>query len=168
MGYLAVWKVLEEMTTNLRKKGTLIPAQIMTELKNAKTLISILKADPKCTDTIQNIENSMQKIEAYLVLEGQNRFGKEYAEKWLKKLNDAAKKIFEGGEENETRFVVGAPRDEKWIRVKPSNNLPIEKLKALADRSNLSYKLQNDGALLVYGKNEHLKEFVKKMTSEAR
>jgi hypothetical protein len=44
--------------------------------------------------------------------------------------------------------------------------LPVEKLKQLARETNLSISIQEDGRMLVYGKAEDLKEFVKKMTTE--
>jgi hypothetical protein len=44
--------------------------------------------------------------------------------------------------------------------------LSLEKLALLAGKSKLSYKIQNDGFLLVYGENECIKEFVKKMATK--
>jgi len=40
MGYTAVWKVLEEMLIELRKKELPIPPSIMEDLKTAKTVRS--------------------------------------------------------------------------------------------------------------------------------
>jgi hypothetical protein len=37
----------------------------------------------------------------------------------------------------------------------------------MAKDQNLQIKLQNDGRLLVYGQNENIKIFLKKMTAEA-
>jgi hypothetical protein len=44
--------------------------------------------------------------------------------------------------------------------------LPLEKLKQLAEKQNLSSRLQEDGRLLVYGKAEDIKAFVKEMTEQ--
>jgi len=167
MGYLAAWKVLEEMVTDFRKRGISVPAQIMNDLRSAKTLINVLKADPSRVDTSQKIEEYLLKVESYIVSEGQNIFGTEYVEGWLKRLDEASKKVYEE-EEEEKRFISGVPRELKWIRVKPSAELPTEKLKVLAERSNLSYNVQNDGCLLVYGEDERIKEFVKKMATNEK
>jgi len=167
MGYLAGWKVLEEMVTDFRKRGVGIPAKIMSDLRSAKTLINILKADPSRIDTSQKIEEYLLNVESYLFSEGQKTFGTEYVEEWLKRLDEASKKPFEE-EEEEIRFIPGIPREHKWIRVKPSTDLPIEKLKVLAEESSLSYNVQNDGCLLVYGKDVCIKEFVKKMATKQR
>jgi hypothetical protein len=40
-------------------------------------------------------------------------------------------------------------------------------LKQLARETNLSTSIQTDGRMLVYGQAEDLKEFVKKMTTQA-
>jgi hypothetical protein len=161
MGYSAVWKVLEEMITDFRKKGLTVPTEILDDLKSAKTLINVLKADPTHGETVQKIEDYLGNVESYLISEGTKNFGDRYTSEWLKRLDEAGKVPFI--EEEEIRFVPGLPREQKWIRVKPSADLPIEKLKSLAEESNLSYNFQSDGYLLVYGEENRIKEFVKKV-----
>ncbi|MEM1564263.1 MAG: DUF2096 family protein [Candidatus Bathyarchaeia archaeon] len=163
MGYLAVWKVLEEMITDLKKKGVTVPANIINDLKYARTLINVLKADPTRLETSQKIEEYLNNVEAYLISEGQT-LGDKYVEEWVKRLEEASRKVFE--EEVETRFVPGLPREQRWIRVKPSEEMPIEDLKDLAGKLNLSFEVQSDGCLLVYGEDERLKDFVKKMATK--
>ncbi|MDH5753969.1 MAG: DUF2096 domain-containing protein [Candidatus Bathyarchaeota archaeon] len=161
---MAAWKVLEEMITDFRKRGVTVPADVISNLRYAKTLINVLKADPSRVDTGQKVEEHLRSVESYLVSKGQESFGAGYAEEWLKRLDEASKKVLE--EEEETRFISGLPREQKWIRVKPFAELPSEKLKALADELSLSYNVQNDGCLLVYGKDERIKDFVKKMATK--
>ncbi|MDH7477875.1 MAG: DUF2096 family protein [Candidatus Bathyarchaeota archaeon] len=165
MGYLAVWKVLEEMILEFRKRGITIPAEVMDNLKSARIMIKILKADPTRGETMQKIEEYLSNVESYLISEGQKEFGVEYVDKWLKRLDEASMR-FPDLEEKETRFVPGLPRDQKWIRVKPSAELPIEKLELMAKELNLLCELQSDGCLLVYGGDSCLKEFVKKMAKK--
>lgn len=167
MVYSAAWKVLEEMITDFRKKGATVPAEMISNLRHAKTLINVLGADPSRLDTSQRVEEHLRSIESYLVSEGQKRFGTAYVEEWIKRLDEASMKVFEE-EEKETKFVSGVPREQKWIRVKPSAELPLEGLKALADKLCLSFNLQNDGCLLVYGEDQRIKDFVKKMTAKYR
>jgi len=165
MGYLAAWKVLEEMITDFRKRSVDIPAEIMSDLKSAKTLINVLKADPSRIETSQKIDEYLLHVESYLVSEGKKFFGDEYVEEWLNRLDEASRKVSEE-EKEATRFIPGIPREQKWIRVKPSAELPIEKLKLLAEESHLSYNVQNDGCLLVYGEEARIKDFVKKMATK--
>ena len=165
MGYLAVWKIQEEMVADFRKRGKIIPEKVMNDLKSAGTLIKMLKANMSQEDTVQKIEIYLANVESYLVSEGETLFGTEYVDEWLKCLSETSKKKAEPDEE-ETRFVPGLPRGQKWVRVKPSAELSVEKIKTLAQKSGLLYKTQNDGNMLVYGKDEHVKSFVKKMATE--
>jgi hypothetical protein len=164
MGHLATWKVLEEMVTDFRKREVIVPVEIMSDLRYARTLINVLKADPSRVDTSQKIDVYLLNVESYLVSEGQKMFGTGYVEEWLKRLDEASKKILE--KEEEKTFIPGVPRKHKWIRVKPSTELSIEKLKTLAEESHLSCNVQNDGCLLVYGEAGRIKEFVKKMATK--
>jgi hypothetical protein len=164
MGYSAAWKVLEEMITDFRKRGLTVPTDIISDLRSAKTLINVLKADPSRIEPSQKIEKYLRIVESYLVSEGQKKFGADYVDEWLKHLNEASKRVSE--EEEETRFIPGLPRDRKWIRIKPSHELPMEKIKELADELSLSCDVQDDGCLLVYGEDERVKGFVKKMAAK--
>ena len=164
MGYSAAWKVLEEMITDFRKRGLKVPADIISDLRSAKTLINVLKADPSRIETSEKIETYLRIVESYLFSEGQKTFGADYVDEWLKHLNEESKRVLE--EEEETRFIPGLPREQKWIRIKPSHELPLDKIKELAEESSLSCDVQNDGCLLVYGEDERVKAFVKKMAKK--
>jgi hypothetical protein len=69
--------------------------------------------------------------------------------------------------EEEDKFILGVPRDQKWIRVEPIQSLPPERLKQLAQELNLTVNPQKDGRLVVYGQPENIKEFLKRMAAEA-
>jgi hypothetical protein len=47
-----------------------------------------------------------------------------------------------------------------------SQEMPTTKLKTLATAMKLSCETQKDGSLLVYGEDQSIKDFVKKMASE--
>ncbi len=165
MSHLAVWKVLEEMIIEFRKKGLPVPVTVMNDLKSARTMIKIVNVDEGRGETIQKIEEYLGNVESYLVTEAQEKFEPEYIDEWLRRLEEASCETCEK-KEKETRFISGLPRDQKWIRVEPLASLPPEKLKQLAEETNLSSSAQEDGRLLVYGKAEDIKEFVKKMTEQ--
>jgi hypothetical protein len=162
LGYLAVWKVLEEMIIDLRKRGVNVPPRIIEDLRFLKTLINILKADPTRLETGGKIEEYINNIEGYLIAEGQ-KFGEDYIESWLKRLEEASRTM---PEEEESRFIPGLPREQKWIRVKPSEDIPSEILRGMAEELNLSCEMQNNGFLLIYGEDEKLRSFVKKMATK--
>jgi hypothetical protein len=166
MGNLAVWKVLEEMVIELRKKGLTVPSTVMNDLKSARTMIKIMNADASRSEITQKVDEYLGNVKSYIVTEAQKEFAPEYIDAWLRRLEEANCEIRAKVVDEESRFIAGLPRDQKWIRVKPLTSLSVEKLKQLAEESNLSCSIQEDGRLLVYGKAEDIKEFVKKMTKE--
>ncbi len=166
MGYLAAWRVLDEMITDFRKKGVDIPADIISNLRHARTLINVLGANPRHVNTSLRVEEQLRNVESYLVSKGKKKFGTKYVEEWLKRVDEASSNVIE--EEKQARFVSGLPREQKWIRVKPTTELPFKLLKNLAIDSNLSFKAQGDGYLLVYGEEESIKNFIKKMSGKYR
>jgi len=167
MGYLAVWKVLEEMVTDFKKNQVAVPANVMGDLKSAKTIIKILKADPARGENAQEIDEYLTNVESYLISEGQKKFGQEYVDEWLQKINEAGRKTVEEQEE-ETNFVSGVTGERKWIRLTSTEELPLEKLKILAKESNLSFKVQNNEHLIVLGPDAILKDFVKKIAAKQK
>jgi len=169
MGYEAVWKVLEEIIIELRKKGVAIPQRVMNDLKSAKVMIKIMDADESRGETAQKVEQYLGNVESYVVTEAHKKFKPARIDEWFKRLEEATCEIcaMEGKEKEETKFISGVPRDQKWIRVEPLASLPLEKLEQLAEESNLSSRVQEDGRLLVHGRAEDIKEFVKKMTEQA-
>ena len=165
MGDIAVWKVLEEMIADFRKKTMNIPAETMDDLKSARTTLKILKVEPTNPETLQKIDQYMMKVESYLVSEGQKRLGFAYIDEWLNRLDDARR---EKGDEDqdEMRFIPGVPRQQKWIRVTPTTEISIESLETTAHGLGLQSTVQKDGSLLVCGGDQSIKDFVKKMASK--
>lgn len=164
MGHLAVWKTQEEMIADLRKRGVAIPEKIMDDLRTARIVIKISKAETNPEDTAQNMETYLANTESFLITEAEKRFGTKYVDEWLKKLGNASKTIDEP--EDKTSFVLGLPREYKWIRVKPTAELPLETLKTMANELELTYKIQHDGYLLIYGKDKPIRGFVRKMAAK--
>jgi hypothetical protein len=167
MGYLAVWKVLDEMMMELRQRGLEIPTEVMNDLKSAYTMIKIGEVDTSAGDTAPKIEEYLGSVESYLVTEAQKRFEEKYVDEWLRRLNEAGYETCETceAEDPEPHFVSGVPRDQKWLRVEPKDELTFERLTNFAEEAGLSKRPEEDGHLLVYGKAEALKEFINKMTS---
>jgi hypothetical protein len=167
MGYLAVWTVLEEMIKELRQRGLEIPPKVMNDLKSAYTTIKIGEVDTSAGNTAPKIEEYLGSVESYLITEAQKKFEEKYVDEWLKRLNEAGYETCETCEDEdlEPRFVSGVPRDQKWLRVEPKDELTFERLAKFAEETGLSKRAEEDGHLLVYGKSEALKEFINKMTT---
>ena len=167
MGYTAKWKVLEDMMLALRKKGVEIPPTVINDLRSAKLMIKIAEVGESPGDATLKLEEILGTVESYLVTEAQNILSTQSVNEWLKRLDEASLPTCETKAEKENTFITGVPRDQKWIRVEPIPTLPTERLKQIAEENNLSANQQKDGRLVVYGQQEDIKVFLKKMAEEA-
>lgn len=167
MAYEETWNVLADLITELRNKEQLIPSNVMNDLRSAKTMIQVFKADTKHIENIPRIEAYLENVEVQLFSIAQEKLGPEFVAKWMKKLEES-RKIVPQEEEESARFVPGLPRDKHWVRVRISEDTPQKEIEKLAKENSLSYKIQKDGYMLVYGDDDNIKAFVKKMASKFR
>ena len=167
MGRNQVWKILDSLIAEFRKRGKPAPPNIIEDLRSAKTMMQVLKADPKHAENIPTIEMYLGNVESYLIFEAHQKFGAQFAEDWMQKLHDARKTSDAEGEplESSSKFVPGAPRDKKWLRVQVSDEMPENEIKKLAKECGLSTRIQPDGYVLVLGDDGSIKLFIQK-TSE--
>ncbi|MBT8172002.1 DUF2096 domain-containing protein [Candidatus Bathyarchaeota archaeon] len=162
MGNLAVWKVLEEMVIELRKKPVGIPLEILNDLKSAKILLEITDSNTTQEETAIKIERYLENIEIYIFSKIQEKFKPKTVEEWLKRVSEARNKEVKLTEE--TKFISGIPRNQKWIRVKPISELPLRLLKKIAKENGLLMCANVDGKFIIYGKAENIRSYVKKIT----
>ena len=164
VGQLDRWKVLEEIITDLRGKGIVVPSETMTELRSARTLINVLEADPNCVDINEKIDECLLGVESYVMSKGQMMFGMEYVEEWSKRLIQVEEENLKERKDDK-KLLPNIPRGEKWIRINPST-LPIDETKKFAGELHLSCIDQNEGFLLVHGEDESLRALVKKIAAK--
>jgi hypothetical protein len=165
VGYTSVWKVLDEMIADFRRRGTDVPSETVSNMKTAKTIIKIVQNNTECGEDLQKVERYLGIVQIYLVSEGERRFGQKYADEWLARIDEASRKLSDEEEENK-RFVPGLPRQQSWIRIAPSAELPLQKLKTLAREHDLTCTEQAESILLICGAKENVKDFVKKIATE--
>ncbi len=163
MNYEENWKVLADLFTELRRKGEKIPADVMNDLRSAKTMIQILKADPTHIENIPRIETYLGSVESYAIFVAHEKLGTEFVERWLRKLEKAKRVKIEEKEEAPPRFVPGLPRDKNWVRIQISEDAPRKDVERLVKENRLSCKMQKNGYMLVYGNGESIKSFVKNL-----
>jgi hypothetical protein len=167
MSHTATWKILEDLMIELKKKGVTIPPNVINDLRSAKLMIKISESAGSTGDVSQKVEEYLGNVDSYLINEAQKTFGSEIVDKWLRRLEDATAETIEEKEE-ENKFITNVPRDQKWVRVEPISNLSTERIQKIAKENMLSVNPQKDGRLVVYGQAEAIKEFLKKMTAEAK
>lgn len=166
MGQMDRWKILEDATVQLRKKGVEISPGAIDDLRSAKSMIKISETEQANGELLQKIDQCMQNVEAYLSVEVQNALGEKFLDEMLKRLEKAHCETCQT-QTVESKFISGVPRDQKWIRVEPIQSLSNEKISLLAKEQNLSVISQENGKLVVYGKPENISGFVKKLTSQS-
>ena len=169
MGHEEVWKTLNDLIIEIRKKGEIIPPEVMADLRAAKTLMHVLKADPTKTENVPTIEMYLGNVESHLVFAAQAKFGTEFVNHWMKKLREAREKPdVEVPAETASKFVPGLPRGQRWVRVQVSAETPKEEIEELVRESGLECRMQDDGYMLVYGEGEKLKRFIKRTAAKLR
>lgn len=165
-----VWQVLADLIAEFRKRGETIPPEIMEDLRSARSLIQVLRANSYHSGDTTQIEVYLNNVEFYLMPKAQEKFGQAFAEQWMKKLEKARMGATEEGIAGSTasKFLPGMPRDTPWLRIRISDDIPQDTIETLARESGLSYASQEKGYLLVYGGKEELQSFIKKMTEKFR
>ncbi len=169
MGHnMASWRLLEQMLITLEKKGSTIPANVMSDLRAAKSMIKLSCVEGRGSgDAMAKAEELTSGVEAYLVNEAQKTLCAEEIDEWLKRLEEANAETYDTAPKEE-KFVTGVPREQKWVRVEPMDNLPTRQIEQLAKAQNLQVTEQKDCKLLVFGQQEDIKQFLKKMTEAAK
>jgi hypothetical protein len=165
MSYDEKWKVLADLLIELQQRGEKIPAEVMNDLRSAKAIIQVLKADPTHIESISRIDTYLRSVESYAIFTAE-KLG--IVEECLKKLKEIkkVKDIERNGAAS--RFVPGVPRDRSWIRIQISEDNLQESVEKLVKESKLSHKMQKNGYMLVYGNKENIKIFVKRMAEQFR
>lgn len=167
MSYERKWKLLADLLTKLQENGEKIPADVLNDLRSAKTMIQVLKADPTHIESISRIDTYLRTVEAYTIFTMEKK-RKGNVEEWLKKLKEQERvEINEKVEKNST-FVTRVPRNKNWIRIQISEDIPREEMKELVEENRLSYRLEQYGYILVQGDKENLKLLVKRLAEQFR
>jgi len=170
VSHVAKSRLLEDIILELRRKGMEIPANVMSDLKSARTLMKLEKTDaPIPGESEPKIDKYLATVEAYLMSEADKHFSAEQVQRWMAGLDLASCDtcVTVTKRKEEMRMVPGVPRDQKLIRVEPIDSLPMEKLEKMAADAKLGYRRDKDIHLIVFGSEEDIKSFVKKMTEIA-
>jgi len=162
MNYEAVWKLMADVAAELKDIGEPVPPHVMRDLRSAKTMIEIFKLDRSHYENLLRIEEYLANLESYLLSATKRRLGEECAIDWAMKIDEAKRAVQVCEKEPSTGFPLGVPRDKHWVRIEPSEEMPVEKIRQLSEQIGLTCKTQRDGYVLVYGGEDEVKKFVKK------
>ena len=167
MSHEKKWKKLADLLIKLQEKGEKIPADVMNDLRSANTMIQVLKADPTHIENSSRMDTYLRSVESYVIFTAE-KLGTKTVEEWLKKLKDTKKVKNEEEMSTVSRFTPGVPRDKSWMRIKISDDMPLEYVKKGVRENKLSHKMQENGYILVYGNEKNIKSFVKRLVEQFR
>jgi hypothetical protein len=151
---------LADLVAELRKSGESVPSDVIRDLRSAKTMIEILRMDQSRSQNLLRIEEYLSNVESYLVPVAKRKFGERYADEWVEKVVEAQRSVRACEKKPPARLPVGIPRDKRWVRIMPSVEIPIEKIKQLSEEIGLKHMAQKDGYVLVYGEESKVRIFV--------
>jgi hypothetical protein len=176
MAYEKIWEILENLMLVLQKKSRKIPKEVLRDLKSAKTMINISKAESETrAETIMKIETYLSNVETHLLILAEE-LGKDLADEYMGQIHNARSEIREDLEkkslqretEPKSRFVSGIRRNEHWIRIHISEDIAKEHVEKVAEELDLNCKMQNEGFLLVHGDQDKIKKLVRKIAEETK
>jgi hypothetical protein len=171
MSYKEIWDLLADLLIELRNRGSDVPYEMLKDLRSAKTMMNILKADPGNNEIFSRMELYLGKVESNLIIRAQEKLGLEYTNQWLKKLDSARRKIHQKREKkNEAlrRFVIGLPPGVHWVRIRVSEETPRDLLEKLVKEEGLLFRRQENGYTLIYGNGERVKYLIKRLRESVR
>ena len=163
LSYEDKWKTLADLLMEIQKMGEKIPSSVMNDLRSAKTIIQVLKRDPTHMESLTRAEVYLKNVEAYAVSVAEKK-GPEMVQDWLTRINQP-----ESAECKKSKEVAGSPRvskDKKWIRIKQTEELTLEKVLKPAENFGVSVKIEENGDVLVFGDEKDLKSFVKNIAKQ--
>jgi hypothetical protein len=163
---MASWKTLEDLLIELRKKGVKIPANVLEDLRAARSMIELICSEGAHGGAVEKAEAYTANVEAYLVNEAQKVMSQKEVDGWFKRLEAANLQTDEEEGFSDGKFVVGVPRGQKWIRIETSPIVSEAYVLKLAGERSLSVTKQPDGRLVVFGQPGDVKAFVKQVATE--
>jgi hypothetical protein len=126
-------------------------------------MIEIFKVDRSHSENLLRIEEFINSVQMYVMPAAKIKFGKKYLDEWMDKIAETQRNLHAEERASSIGFPVGIPRENSWIRIKPSEEIHIEKIKQISRKIGLKHETQKDRYILVYGEEDKVKTFVKKI-----
>ena len=162
------WLVLQNLITDLTKKGHEIPNGINPEMGLIRSAISSYKRDPSHPDLMNELakaEMSLNSIQASLLILAEEE-GDEYVDHWL----DLLKRVMRGEEvfefaNSRSRFLVNSPPGLTTGRITLIDPLAEERVQEIAEWHGLIIEFDDDVTIQLHGDKPDLQTGLKEMGS---
>ena len=162
------WLVLQNLISDLTKKGYEIPKGINPEMGLIRSSISSYKRDPSHPDLISglaNAEMSLNNIQATLLTMAEEE-GEEYVDYWFDLLKQVmqGKEVFEFAKSRST-FLVNSPPGLTTGRITLKVPLAEERVQEIAEWNGLIIEFDDDVTIELHGDKPDLQFGLKEMGS---
>ena len=162
------WLVLQNLLSDLTKKGYEIPSGINPEMGLIRSTISSYKRDPTHPDLINgltNAEMSLNNIQRTLLMIAEKE-GEEYVDHWL----DLLKRVMKGEEvfefpKSRSKFLVNTPPGLITGRINLKVPLAEERVHEIAEWNGLIIEFEDDVTVQLHGDRDDLQVGLKEMGS---
>ncbi|MBO6111062.1 MAG: DUF2096 domain-containing protein [Methanobrevibacter sp.] len=162
------WLILNNLITDLHKKGYEIPKGINPEMGLIRSSISSYKKDPSHPDLINGLakaEMSLNSIQGTILSIAENE-GDEYVDHWLDLFKRAMKgeEVFEFPKSRST-FLVNTPPGLTTGRINLKVPLAEERVQEIAEWNGLIIEFDDDVTVALHGDKPDLQVGLKEMGS---
>ena len=162
------WLILNNLITDLHKKGYEIPKGINPEMGLIRSSISSYKKDPSHPDLINGLakaEMSLNSIQGTILSIAENE-GDEYVDHWLDLFKRAMKgeEVFEFPKSRST-FLVNTPPGLTTGRINLKVPLAEERVQEIAEWNGLIIEFDDDVTVQLHGDKPDLQVGLKEMGS---
>ena len=162
------WLILNNLITDLHKKGYEIPKGINPEMGLIRSSISSYKKDPSHPDLINGLakaEMSLNSIQGTILSIAENE-GDEYVDHWLDLFKRAMKgeEVFEFPKSRST-FLVNTPPGLTTGRINLKVPLAEERVQEIAEWNGLIIEFDDDVTVALHGDKPGLQVGLKEMGS---
>ncbi|WP_407412840.1 DUF2096 domain-containing protein [Methanobrevibacter sp.] len=162
------WLVLQNLITDLNKKGYEIPKGVNPEMGLIRSTISSYKRDPSHPELINglaNAEMSLNKIQGTLLTIAEEE-GDDYVDHWL----DLLKRVMRGEEvfefaQSRSKFLVNSPPGLTTGRINLKIPLAEERVQEIAEWNGLIIEFEDDVTVELHGDKPDLQVGLKEMGS---
>lgn len=162
------WLVLNNLISDLSKKGYEIPTGVNSEMGLIRSGISSYKRDPSHPDLINSLANAEMSLSSVqgTVLDIAEKEGDEYVNHWLDLFKRAmmGEEVFEFAKSRST-FLVNTPPGLTTGRINLKVPLAEERVQEIAEWNGLIIEFDDDVTVSLHGDKPDLQVGLKEMGS---
>jgi len=158
-------KVLDELMLDLIDRGIDIPGHVADDLKAGRLMARLgsRQSDDAASET--KARAALESVEFNLLALVDIHLSVEAAEAWQRKINSAYQEEITAQvpQVSAPKFGSGVPKGDRWVRLQLDYLNTVEDADKMLDKYAVSILEQEDGYLMIHGRNEDISAFLKEL-----